>query len=390
MPKLQARRVGQQLDFDAIVCGLGGVGSAAAYHLACRGVRVLGLEAKGAAQARDGNGKGCIVREAYVEGTDYKCLLSRAYALWQGLQTRAGEQLLLACGAMVVGQRESLLVRAATASASQHGKSSGESKCTQLHERFSALRLPEGLVGAWESRAGVVFPQRCVAAHLRQAALHSAQLNYGERVQAWAVQGDQVLVRTARRSYRAGKLILTPGAALGELAPSLASVFSIERQVHGWFRLAGMSEIPVSVWHLADGSAFYTLPDTGGGLKLAAFNPDAGSCLDGLDYRVYARDRACLQAVAAQHLAEPNLELTDAMVSMATNTADGHVVIDFHPHFSQVVVVGGGSRRGFKYASALGEAAAELVVSGATTQDLSRFRLSRFERGSDDETVCVS
>ena len=75
--------------FDVIILGLGGMGSAAACHLAARGKRVLGLDQftpphdKGSS-----HGESRVIRQAYYEDPAYVPLLLRAYELWRQLGTR--------------------------------------------------------------------------------------------------------------------------------------------------------------------------------------------------------------------------------------------------------------------------------------------------------------
>ena len=73
--------------YDAIVAGLGGMGSATAYQLAGRGKRVLGLEKFHPAHDRgSSHGRSRIIRQAYFEGPAYVPLLLRAYELWEQLE----------------------------------------------------------------------------------------------------------------------------------------------------------------------------------------------------------------------------------------------------------------------------------------------------------------
>ena len=75
--------------FDAIVVGVGGMGSAALHHLARRGQRVLGLE-RFAVPHTLGSSHGVtrIIRLAYYEDPAYVPLLRRAYELWRELEQR--------------------------------------------------------------------------------------------------------------------------------------------------------------------------------------------------------------------------------------------------------------------------------------------------------------
>ena len=72
--------------FDVIIIGLGGMGSAAAYHLAARGKRVLGFDQFSPPHDKgSSHGKNRVFRQAYYEDPSYVPLLLRAYELWSEL-----------------------------------------------------------------------------------------------------------------------------------------------------------------------------------------------------------------------------------------------------------------------------------------------------------------
>src|SRR5207247_8540467 len=78
---------------DVIVLGLGAMGSAAAYHLARRGVRVAGIEQYTPAHDRgSSHGRSRVIREAYFEHPDYVPLIQRAYELWRGVERATRER----------------------------------------------------------------------------------------------------------------------------------------------------------------------------------------------------------------------------------------------------------------------------------------------------------
>ena len=67
-------------NYDVIVLGCGGVGSAALYHLASEGVRALGIEQFGIAHHRgSSHGQTRVIRQAYFEHSDYVPLLLASY-----------------------------------------------------------------------------------------------------------------------------------------------------------------------------------------------------------------------------------------------------------------------------------------------------------------------
>src|ERR671919_1701034 len=90
--------------YDAIVVGVGGMGSAALLHLARRGRRVLGLERFGIPnELGSSHGITRIIRLAYYEDAAYVPLLRRAYQLWRALEAGAGERLLHITGSIDAG-----------------------------------------------------------------------------------------------------------------------------------------------------------------------------------------------------------------------------------------------------------------------------------------------
>src|ERR687884_1984252 len=90
--------------YDVIVLGVGGMGSAAAYRLARRGKRVLGLERFDVPhEFGSSHGLTRIIRLAYYEDPAYVPLLRRAYELWRELEGRARERLLYIPGSVDAG-----------------------------------------------------------------------------------------------------------------------------------------------------------------------------------------------------------------------------------------------------------------------------------------------
>src|ERR1051326_2790909 len=108
--------------FDSIVIGLGGMGSAAFYHLASRGQRVLGLERFGVPNDRgSSHGLTRIIRLAYYEHPDYVPLLRRAYELWRELERSDGRRLLHITASIDSGPAGSDLAEGSLASCRIHG-----------------------------------------------------------------------------------------------------------------------------------------------------------------------------------------------------------------------------------------------------------------------------
>ena len=103
--------------FDVIVLGLGAMGSAAAYHLARRGCRVLGLDRYRPPHTfGSSHGASRIIRSAYFEDPRYVPLVQRASELWDDLEHESGETLRARIGCLSLGSAESALVKRQTGS----------------------------------------------------------------------------------------------------------------------------------------------------------------------------------------------------------------------------------------------------------------------------------
>ncbi len=115
-------RPGAMTTYDTIVIGLGGMGSAAACHLAARGHRVLGLEQFQPAHARgSSHGRSRVIRLAYFEHPSYVPLLLRAYELWDRLERDSGRAILTLTGGLMIGLPDSDVVSGSLRSAREHG-----------------------------------------------------------------------------------------------------------------------------------------------------------------------------------------------------------------------------------------------------------------------------
>src|SRR5258706_10304843 len=133
--------------YDVIVLGTGGVGSAAAFHLARRGAQVLGLDRfPGGHDRGSSHGQTRIIRQAYFEHADYVPLLPRAYELWAELETLADERPFHQVGLLQIGPPEGYVIGGVLAAAKQHGLAVDELTAAQSEARIPGLRVPSAIV----------------------------------------------------------------------------------------------------------------------------------------------------------------------------------------------------------------------------------------------------
>lgn len=364
--------------YDVAVAGLGGFGSAAAYHLAARGKRVLGLDQHPPAHALGAShGESRIVRQAYFEGTAYVPLLRRTYELWDRLSTDVDEQLVRRTGGLFLGRPGSRVFDGSCASAALWDVDHEVLDAAEVTARFPEIHPPAGTAALYEPAAGVVGPERAVLAHLRLAAAAGADLRHDEPVISWTAHDQGVTVRTAAGSHDVAALVLTPGRWAAELLDDLELPLRVERRVMHWFRPAagpagfGPERFPVWIWERDDGTAPYGVPSLDGETIKAAVHyssvmaPDAWTP-DGL---------AGLVADLMPGLGHDHVRAVDCTYTL---TPDEHFVVGTHPAHHNLVLGCGFSGHGFKFTPVLGEVLADLATGAATTYDLSMFDPRRF------------
>src|SRR2546421_8573272 len=141
--------------YDAIVLGVGGMGSAALFELARRGRRVLGLEQFVPGHDRGSStGQTRVIRKAYYEHPDYVPLLRRAYQRWYDLEQRCGRRLFVECGCLSIGSPAGDLVPGVCSAAAEHGLRVEPLTPAELRDRFPAFRFGDDMAAVLERDAG--------------------------------------------------------------------------------------------------------------------------------------------------------------------------------------------------------------------------------------------
>src|SRR4051812_19380429 len=127
---------------DVIVIGLGGMGTAAAWRLAQRGVRVLGLEQHAVGHDQgSSHGHTRIIRQAYYEHPAYVPLVCQAYAGWYELEQARGVHLLTSCPCLTLGREGGELVAGVRRSAREHALPVEDLTLAEVSRRYHAFRF---------------------------------------------------------------------------------------------------------------------------------------------------------------------------------------------------------------------------------------------------------
>jgi sarcosine oxidase len=374
------------VSYDVIVIGLGAHGSATAYQLALRGQRVLGIEAfERAHDLGSSGGLTRIIRLAYFEHPDYVPMLRAAWELWPRIEAEADAQLMLHTGGLYCGRAGSAVLDGSLRSARQHALPHELLDAAETRRRFPALQLDDDMQALHEPLAGLLFPERCIDAHLTLAQRHGAQLNFGERVSSWQRNGGGVTVRTDRGSYSAERLVIAAGAWLPKLAPELGLPLAVERNPLFWFEPAASAELlepdrlPVWIVELDEQHAFYGFPHLPEqGFKAARHHGGLPTDPDTLDRQVHEADEAPVRRFLERYLPAGNGRRLRGQVCMYTNTPDFNFIVDFHPADEGVLVLSPCSGHGFKFSGVIGSIAADLLTERSTRFEIGFMSLGRF------------
>jgi sarcosine oxidase len=368
--------------YDVVVVGVGGMGSAALYHLARRGKRVLGLERFDIPhELGSSHGITRIIRLAYFEHSSYVPLVRRSYELWRELEQEAGEQLLHVTGAVEGGEK---IYEGALRSCHDHDLPYEVMDGREVSRRFHAYRLPPDLPLLFQPDGGFLLPERCIVAHVNGALANGAVVRARERVLDWKAGENSVRVRTDRGTVEADKLVLTAGAYSQDVARLAPGQVVAQRQVLAWFQprrpeLFAPERFPVFNVLLEEGH-FYGFPVYGvPGFKLGYYNRGGEvGAPDEISRETTSADEEVLRPFAERCFpdgAGPTLALKACLFELSP---DEQFLLDGHPESELAVVGAGFSGHGFKFCSVVGEILADLVLDGETRHDIGFLRLSRF------------
>ena len=375
--------------FDVIVAGVGAMGAAACFHLARRGARVLGLEQLGIPnELGSSGGHTRLIRLAYYEHPDYVPLLRRAYDNWREVESSAEIKLLHETGALYIGPPGGHLIAGSLQAARAHGIEHEMLSPAQVVERCGPFEVPDGFASFYEPAAGFLLAQESIASLAELALANAAQLHAAEAMQSWSAGPNGVEVTTDHGSYSADRLGITAGPWSGHVLGDIGVELTVTRQAVVWlwprdpdrFRLGNFT-----CWGIEDDTPgfrgiYYGFPMVPGqpGIKLAHHAPGEEATAEHMDRSPRKEDAHTVDGVVKKFLPLANGPVINMKLCMYTLSPDEHFIVDVHPEHSNVVFGCGFSGHGFKFASVIGEALADLALDSRTDLPIDFMSLKRF------------
>jgi len=374
-------------EHDVVVIGVGGMGSATVYHLAQRGLDVLGLERFDVPHTMgSSHGITRIIRRAYYEHPSYIPLIERAYDLWDGLAEETGREVLHRTGSVDAAPEGNVVFEGSLRSCEEHDIPHEVLTGAELGDRFPGYDLPDDYRALYQPDGGFVVPEQSIIGHVEAAQAEGATVRARERVYDWAeTHNGGIRVETDAATYRADKLVLAAGSWNYKLADALEGLATPERQVLAWLQpetpaLFESDSLPVWNVSVPEGR-FYGLPiyDVPG-FKLGKYHHlDEQVDPDDWNRDPSPADERLLRNFAENYFpqaAGPTMRLATCMF---TNSPDEHFILDTLPDHPQIAVGAGFSGHGFKFASVIGEILADLATEGGTDHPIDMFGLDRFD-----------
>jgi monomeric sarcosine oxidase len=374
--------------FDVIVAGAGGMGTAAAAHLARRGASVLAIDRFPPGHARgSSHGQTRLIRLAYFEHPDYVPLLRRSRALWRDLEHETAAGLLTECGLLSCGPSAGPLITGTLRSARDHGLAVEPLAARDALARWPAFSMPDDWTAVFEREAGHLAVEACVRAHAAVAARHGGTIEADHEIRGWRVEGDAVTVETSRETVSAGRLVLCPGPWAADLLRLPTIPFTVLRKSLFWYApVAGLApdaaaSLPAFAFDTPRGF-FYGFPMLDArGIKVA--DHSGGQTVGdpfAVDRRIDAAEQAAIEGWLADHLPGVGRRRTAHEVCLYTMSPDHQFVVGLHPEHPQVALAAGFSGHGFKFASVIGEILADLALTGSTPHPVGFLAPDRFLR----------
>ena len=378
------------MTYDVAIVGLGGIGSAIAAQCAARGATVIGLEQFGLGHDRgSSHGKSRMIRQAYFEDAAYVPLVLRSYDLWRELERQTGEALLRLTGVLSAGEESSEIISGTRRSAGEHGLRLETLSRRQVEARYPTLRLLPDEVALFEPDGGVLDPERAVRAHLQVAEKAGAELPVQVSMCGWESTENGVTINLSDGSrLSAQTLILSLGAWFKETMDALGAPLRIQRNVQAWFSPGTASyragHFPAFLLDRTGLPApLYGFPDFGDGVKAAFHGSGQTTTADKLDREVDLKaDVEPIAAAMEKWMPGAAANFREAKPCMYSLTPDSNFVIDRHPQHANVILCGGFSGHGFKFAPVIGEIAAELALERGSRHRIDFLSLQRLRAKS--------
>eukprot|EP00042_Codosiga_hollandica_P036388 m.277804 g.277804 ORF g.277804 m.277804 type:complete len:384 (+) comp54880_c0_seq1:1785-2936(+) len=371
--------------FDVAVVGAGVVGSATAYALIKRNLKVLLIEQYERLHTKGSSHGGSRITRRTYEQLHFTKMMTEAYELWDSIEREHGSPFFIPTGGLNVGKRENPRIQGIIKFAREVGAPIELIDSAEILKRYG-LKYSNDYIGIVDKDAGVLEANKAVAALQSVFERRGGVIRDQCKVQE-VVPGDIVTLKTPKQNYRAKTVVLTPGSWASPLFASLGvkdlDLRVDETTVCYWSTsnpaYSADKKFPILLDY--DFNPFiFVLPvhERPGMIKICGYCwPVAGG-----HARTYQKNTAAV-ALLSQYTRThfPGVDATAPSHTESccyTNTTTEDFIIDHHPKFPNIILGSACSGHGFKLAPVSGELLADLATQRTPKHDLAPFRLHNF------------
>lgn len=255
----------------------------------------------------------------------------------------------------------------------------------EIKDRWPGITIPDDYYGCLDPNAGFLFSEECIRTYKEEAEKLGAVLKEYEPATEIIRMRNEVKVITGKEQYSANHLIITAGAWTHKLVKNINLPITIIRKTIGWFEpmKKGMYDhhFPCFVFKTESDGNYYGFPNfNGSGVKLGRMDEGHLSDPDKLnrEFGSFENDEGDLRRFLEKYMSNASGTMLNGKVCMFSMTPNEDFIVDRDPEFDNIIIAGGFSGRGFKFASVIGSILSDLVVEGETTHDISSFQIKRF------------
>ena len=358
--------------YDVAVIGAGAFGAWTAYYLAKSGASVALLDAYGPANSRaSSGGESRIIRMGYGADEIYTRWSLRALPRWKEIFAQAGRpELFQPTGVLWIAHDQYPYAMDTLAALQNHKIPHERLSLMGLRKHYPQISFDDNAWGILEPESGVLMARRAVQTVVEEAQKIGVQYRAASALAPLGEGRVTSLMTTHGENISAGAFIYACGPWLAKLFPDLLGqrIF-VSRQEIIFFGVPQGETLfrqeALPTW-LYVKDEFYGMPDLENrGLKVA--DDHHGAPVDP-DTQSRVAVESAREFVARRFPALKNAPVVETRVCQYENTANGDFLIDRHPGFKNVWLVGGGSGHGFKHGPSVGEYV-EARVTGSTAAE---------------------
>jgi glycine/D-amino acid oxidase-like deaminating enzyme len=350
------------------VIGAGVFGSWTAHHLRQAGHKVTLIDAWGPANSRaSSGGESRLTRAAYGKDAIYTRMAMESLPQWKALSAVSGLPIFIPAGILFFFPTEEPYVRDSIEAHRKLGLSTDVLTRAEMARRFPMIDFDGISVGLYEPEFGALMARRAVLTLVERFTRDGGTYRKGAAVapRASGKRLDEVRLSSGER-VTADRFVFALGPWLPKLFPDVIGprILPTRQEVFFFAPPAGdrrFSADAMPGWaDFNGGDIFYGFPDLESrGVKIAHDEHGVEVDPDTQDRR--PTEAALAEIVAYRDRRFPLLKgapLTEARVCQYENSSNGDFLIDLHPRWDNVLLLGGGSGHGFKHGPEVGRYAA--------------------------------